>query len=216
VPVELTGLSVIQLTIIIANQKKYIRLMNTDNTRIYENIATDRKVQSQLFYNYFSRMYNVCRRFARNNEDAKDILQEGFIKIFANINSFRSEGSLESWMKRIMINTSYNFYKRRRPSNSDMDFDQVEYPVSQKQHILDQFLVSDLNDLINELPEGYKTVFNLSAVEGYTHNEISKKLNISKNTSKSQLNRAKTSLREKISSIYHFDNHSLYYEHCLS
>lgn len=190
--------------------------MKTDSLDTYVNISIDRKAQSRLFHKYFSKMYGICRRFAKNAEDAEDILQEGFIKIYSNFNSYRSAGSLENWMKRIMINTSYNFYKRRRPSCSNMDLDQYEYPVSQKQHILDQFLESDLNNLINELPEGYKTVFNLSAVEGYTHNEISKKLNISKNTSKSQLNRAKTSLRKKISSIYHFDNHSHYYEHCLS
>lgn len=190
--------------------------MKTDNREIYENLAKDRKEQSRLFHKYFSRMYSICRRFAKNAEDAEDILQEGFIKIYSNFHSYRSDGSLENWMKRIMINTSYNFYKRRRPSCSDIDFDQYEYPASYKQNIIDQFLESDLNNLINELPEGYKTVFNLSAVEGYTHKEISKKLNISKNTSKSQLNRAKTSLREKISNIYHFDQHSLYYEHCLS
>jgi len=191
-------------------------LMKNNYLKDYKNIETDPKTQSKLFKKYFHKMHIVCQHYAKNNEDAQDILQEGFIKIFANLNTFRNEGSLENWMKRIMINTSFNFYKRKKLFNNELEFESYENTKTKKDRVYDQFLEDDLQKLINDLPEGYKKVFNLSAVQGYTHKEIGKMLNISKNTSKSQLNRAKNTLREKISSIYCLNEPESYYEACLS
>jgi len=190
--------------------------MTPDNNDLIKEIENDPKAQLKLYKRYFKKMYSTCLRYAKSSEDAEDIMQEGFIKIFNNFSTFRNEGTLESWMRKIMINTSYNYYKRKRPSVSEYDLEKFEYHGYRKHAILDQFLENDLHILIEGLPEGYKKVFNLSAVQGYTHTEISKMLNISRNTSKTQLKRAKTSLREKISQIYHIKEQNSYYENCLS
>ncbi|MCF8234784.1 MAG: sigma-70 family RNA polymerase sigma factor [Bacteroidales bacterium] len=164
-------------------------------------IENDPRAQSLLFKKYFHKMFGICLRFAKNPTDAEDILQEGFIKVFANLQTFRSEGSLENWMRRIMINTSYNFYKRKYPPFSDMDFETLELPRYKNLDAIDQMSEKDILDLVDKLPEGYQRVFNMSAIEGYTHQEIGNKLKITKGTSKSQLNRAKTCLKKKLLSL---------------
>ncbi len=186
--------------------------MQTDQYYIEQSIIEDPIAQTRLFKKYFSRMYHICLRFAKSATDAEDILQEGFIKVFANLNSFRNEGTFENWMKRIMINTSFNYYKRKYPNFNDVDFEKLESPRYKKQNILEVMSENEILDLVDELPEGYKTVFNLSAIQGYTHREIGQMLNISKNTSKSQLNRAKTSLREKIRVLFQVEDLTSYYD----
>lgn len=144
----------------------------------------------------------ICLKMAKNETDAQDILQEGFIKIFRNLESFRNDGPLEAWMRRIMINTSYNFYKKKYPVFTDIDFDKTVITKHAAESAMDIMTEKELKKLISELPKGYQTVFRMSALEGYTHREIASQLSISRNTSKSQLNRAKTSLREKIRNHY--------------
>ncbi|MCF8228698.1 MAG: sigma-70 family RNA polymerase sigma factor [Bacteroidales bacterium] len=190
--------------------------MNSDQKYIEACLKNDPKAQAKLFRKYFNRMYIICLRLAKNNMDADDILQEGFIKVFANLKSFRNEGSLESWMRRIMINTSFNFYKRKYPSFQEVDFEKISIPRHKPADALDLIAEKDISCLVEELPKGYKKVFMLSAVQGYTHKEIGKMLHISKNTSKSQLNRAKTSLKEKISNVFQYEDFNSYYENCLA
>jgi RNA polymerase sigma factor (sigma-70 family) len=161
-------------------------------------------------------MYSVCLRFAKSAMDADDIVQEGFIKIFANLKSFRNDGHIESWMRKIMINTSYNYYKRKYPIFQDVDFDKTSLPKYRSETALDIISEKDISILIDQLPKGYKTVFNLSAIQGYTHKEIGQMLKISKNTSKSQLNRAKNSLKEKINHEYNYQDFNTYYENCIA
>lgn len=148
--------------------------------------------------------------------DADDILQEGFIKVFANLESFRSEGSLESWMRRIMINTSFNFYKRKTPQFQEVDFEKTSLPKHKSISALDIMSENDINNLIDELPTGYKAVFNLSAIQGYSHKEIGNLLRISINTSKTQLHKARLTLKEKINSRFQYEEFNTWYENCLS
>lgn len=128
------------------------------------------------------------------------------------MDSLRNEGSLENWMKKIMINTSFNFYKRKYPYFCEVDFEKINYTGPKKQNILDILSENEILELVEDLPEGYKTVFHLSAIQGYTHKEIGQMLNISKNTSKSQLNRAKTSLKEKIKILFQAEDFSALYD----
>lgn len=169
--------------------------MEFDDVIISNCIKKDPKAQCRFFKKYSHLMFGVCLRYAKSYVDAQDILQEGFIKIFAKLHSFRNEGSLENWMRRIMINTSYNYYKRKYPYFSEIDFEQHDSNSYKSPNPVDIISESDILRLVKDLPSGYKKVFNLSAIEGYTHKEIGDMLNISKGTSKSQLNRARTTLK---------------------
>lgn len=143
-------------------------------------------------------MYGVCLRFARNTLEADDILQEGFIKVFTFLKDFRQEGALEGWIRRTIINTAINYYHSRLDDWNEISIEKAEVYQASSEDILDKIATNDLLKLIMELPEGYRLVFNLYAIEGYSHHEIAEMLNISENTSKSQLSRARASLQQKI------------------
>ncbi len=153
-----------------------------------------RRMQEELYNRFSPRMYAVCLRYAGNAEEAEDILQEGFIKIFKKLESFRGEGSFEGWIRRIFVNTAIEHFRRKR----------YLMPVTEKEEntiegkyvsALDALAEKDIIALIQELSPGYRTVFNMYVVEGYTHKEIADMLGISEGTSKSQLSRAKVILQ---------------------
>ncbi|MEP7080299.1 MAG: RNA polymerase sigma factor [Ginsengibacter sp.] len=160
-------------------------------------IDGDRQMQ-QLLYNRFSpKMYGVCLRYAGNVEDANDILQEGFIKVFKNLGKFRSEGSFEGWVRRIFINSAIEQYRKKVKLYNVSEV--YENTVEDKSlSALDILATKDVMSIVNELSPGYKAVFNLHVVEGYSHNEIAKLLGINEGTSKSQLARAKGVLKKII------------------
>ncbi len=161
----------------------------------------DRKSQHTLYENCSAKMYGVCVRYTSNLEVAKDILHDGFIKVFTSINSYRNEGSFEGWIRRIIVNTALE-YLRQRKEYSNIELVQ-EQPngrnYSKSGHDLDFFL-----GLIAELPQQYRTVFNLYAIDDYSHNEISEMLGITESTSKSNYSRAKAILREKLEKVSEF------------
>lgn len=172
-----------------------------DSDLIKGCISGDRKMQRELYDRFASKMYGVCLRYAGNTNDADDILQEGFIKVYNNLHKFRGEGSFEGWVRRIFINTcieqyrkkvkSYNITETHENTVEDSDID-----------ALDVLEAKDLVKLINELSPGYKTVFNLYVVEGYSHKEVAELLGISEGTSKSQLARAKGTLKKMLETRY--------------
>jgi RNA polymerase sigma-70 factor (ECF subfamily) len=175
--------------------------MKIDKTFITQLQNKDRKAQL-AFYNYLSpKMYGVCIRFANSSDDANDILQEGFIRVFNHINDYRGEGSFEGWVRRTIVNTAINFYKKekKRGFKVDLDYIKKDYVVSES--AIEKISFNELISLIRELPNGYRTVFNLNVIEGYTHKEIGNMLDISENTSKSQLSRAKSALQKKLADI---------------
>ena len=154
-------------------------------------------MQEELYRRFSPRMYAVCLRYAGNPEEAEDILQEGFIKIFKKLGSFRSEGSFEGWIRRIFVNTAIEHFRRKR----------YLQPVTEKEEntvegsylsVLDNLAERDIIELIQQLSPGYRTVFNMYVVEGYTHKEIGDMLGISEGTSKSQLSRAKVILQQMV------------------
>jgi RNA polymerase sigma-70 factor (ECF subfamily) len=146
-------------------------------------------------------MYGICLRFAGNEMEADDILQEGFIKVITKIKDFRNEGSFEGWIRRTIINTAINYYRRNLRYSKFQDIDDCDVPNNSDETIFDKLSREELVQLIQELPNGYRTVFNLNVLEGYTHKEIGQMLNISDNTSKSQLTRARSILQKKVTAL---------------
>lgn len=159
------------------------------------------KAQKELYDLFGSKMFGICLRYAGNQNDAQDILQEGFLKIFEKIHQFGFKGSFEGWMRRIFVNTALEKfrgqYKVINIQDGFRDTADEGY-----EHITSSITVKELTELIQHLSPKYRTVFNLYAIEGYSHKEISKMLNISEGTSKSNLSRARVILQEKIRQLY--------------
>lgn len=168
-----------------------------DSDLIKGSIEGDPKMQEALYQKYAPKMYAVCLRYAGNNDDAQDLLQEGFIKVFRNLEKYRHEGSFEGWMRRIFVNTSIEQYRRKVHLNSISE--QEERGIEDASvSVLDQLAERDIVQLVQELSPGYRAVFNLYVIEGYSHKEIAELLSISEGTSKSQLARAKSILQKKL------------------
>lgn len=146
-------------------------------------------------------MYGVCLRYAKNEFDADDIMQDGFVKIFRNLHKFRREGSFEGWIRRIIINTCIEHY-RKKVASYDITTPYENKVKDNDLSALDNLAESDLMDIINSIAPGYKTIFNLYVVDGYSHKEIADMLGISEGTSKSQLARAKGALKKILETKY--------------
>ncbi len=160
-------------------------------------LGGDRRMQEELYRRFSPRMYGVCLRYSGNAEEAEDILQEGFIKIYKKLESYRGEGSFEGWIRRIFVNTAIEHFRRKIYQQPITE--QHENTLEGKNlSILDNLGEKDLLKLVQELSPGYRTVFNLYVVEGYTHKEIGEMLGISEGTSKSQLSRAKVILQDMV------------------
>lgn len=158
--------------------------------------AGNSRFQQALFDRYSRKMFGVCLRYCDNRDDAQDVLQDGFIKVFGNLHQFRGNGSLEGWVRRVMVTTALEHYRRR----SRYIFVETEewHQVELNSDALSALGAAELTKLIQELPTGYRTVFNLYAIEGYTHEEIGGMLGISEGTSKSQLSRARKTLQDAL------------------
>ena len=161
----------------------------------------DRKAQNLLFEQYKGMLFGVCLRYAKQASEAEDMLQEGMIVIYQNLYKYRPTGSFAAWMKKVMVNSCLQVIRNKRfpvfaPIPSTYENEELEQedfnPLSQE----------NLLRFIQQLPDGYRIIFNLYVIEGYTHEEIGQYLGISKNTSKSQLSRAKRSLRALIESAF--------------
>jgi RNA polymerase sigma-70 factor (ECF subfamily) len=153
--------------------------------------------QRMLYDQYASKMLGVCRRYINDADQAEDVMITGFIKVFKNLAQFKFEGSFEGWVRRIMVNESLSFIRKNKNMylEVDIEYAQREPDYSQLDHHLQ---AEDLLELIDQLPTGYRTVFNLYAIEGYSHKEIADQLKISENTSKSQLSRARALLQRHL------------------
>jgi len=172
----------------------------TEQQLIEGCISGKANFQELLYRKYASVMFGLCLRYAKDYHQAEDNLQEGFIKTFNNLHQYANKGSFEGWMKRIFINTSIEAFRKKQ--NWLELFPNDQSPLySSETNILDQLATQDLMRCIQQLPDGYRTVFNLYIIEGYTHQEIGEMLNISVGTSKSQLSRARTSLQALIQQI---------------
>ncbi|GAO44189.1 RNA polymerase sigma factor [Flavihumibacter petaseus] len=169
----------------------------SDTDLVKGSIAGDARMQEALYQRYAGKMYAVCLRYSGNNDDAQDLLQEGFIKVFRNLDKFRNEGSFEGWLRRVFVNTSIEHYRRKVHLNSITENEEVRIE-DPSVSVLDQLAERDIVQLVQELSPGYRAVFNLYVIEGYSHKEIGDMLHISEGTSKSQLARAKSLLQKKV------------------
>ena len=152
------------------------------------------EAQRQLYEHFAKNMLGVCYRYTKSLRDAEDVLQEGFIKVFLGLKQYKFEGELGAWIRRIMVNTALNYLKRNRKYRDEMYFtEQPLHPVADDNPVVN-LQAKELADLIRQLPNGYQTIFNLHAVEGYTHVEIGELLGISDGTSRSQYARARAIL----------------------
>jgi RNA polymerase sigma factor (sigma-70 family) len=157
----------------------------------------DRKYQRLLYERYSKKMFVTCLRYSKMQQEAEDILQESFIKVFSKISSFRKECSLESWIKKIVINTALNSQRSKLYLYPMVDVENIRNKNGAELTLAD-YNFQDLLKLIQTLPTGCQVIFNLFAIEGYQHKEIAEMLNISEGTSKSQYSRAKSLLQEML------------------
>ena len=154
-------------------------------------------MQYALYERFAPKMYGVCLRYAANTEEAEDILQEGFIKVYKKISSYRGDGSFEGWIRRIFVNTAIEHFRKKNYWQPITE--QEESTIEGKYvSVLDSLAEKDIIQLVQQLSPGYRTVFNMYVVEGYTHKQIADILGISEGTSKSQLSRAKLILQDLV------------------
>lgn len=159
----------------------------------------NRRDQELLYRRHAPKLYAACLQYSGNDEEARDILQEGFIKIFENLARYKHQGSFEGWMRRIIVNTALEKFRSRNNLYRVDDIDQITEPESEPDNEDYAGLgANDLLGIIRELPPKYRIIFNLFAIEGYSHKEISKMVNISEGTSKSNLSRARTILQRRV------------------
>ena len=165
---------------------------------VSECLKGNSKAQKALFERFAPKMYAVCLRYMKREEAAKDVLQDGMIKVFLKLGDFKNEGVLEGWIRRVMVNTCLDQLRKDLKFQTDVQLGDVEYKLENKEFTVETLMADDLLKLVNAMPEGYKVVFNLFAIEGYSHKEIADTLGISENTSKSQYLRAIAYLRDRI------------------
>ena len=165
------------------------------------------KMQQLLYEMLAPRMFGICMRYAKDRYEAEDILQAGFVKVFQKISDFRGDGSFEGWIKRIMVNTAIELYRKNQRMLTIVTIDEV-YNEAHPTLNINNLEAKDLLNLIQNLPLAYRVVFNMYAIEGYTHKEIAEQLNISESASKTQLSRARTLLKQQIKQME--GNHANY------
>ena len=183
---------------------KVIQLHNPDNYRdeselIKKAIKNNREAQHVLFEWHAPKMLSVCRYYIKDIQHAEEAMLNGFFKVFSNIKSFKSEGSFEGWIRRIMVRESISFLRSKK--NIEFPTDDVEHNNNYTNNIKTEIEVAQIQQLIDALPEGYKMIFVMYAVEGYKHHEIADMLNITEGTSKSQLFKARKMLQGKIKEL---------------
>jgi len=162
-------------------------------------IRQDRKCQKRLYEQYYGRMMAVCMRYTNNYEEARDILHEGFMKVFSNIARYQPSHSLNSWIRRIMVNTAIDHYRKNKKHHNQVDLEHAAHKHDNTTYnVLENLSAKEILKLVQALSPAYRTVFNLYVIEGFNHREIAGKLGISEGTSKSNLAKARAKLRKMI------------------
>ncbi|HPE87294.1 MAG: RNA polymerase sigma factor [Bacteroidales bacterium] len=176
--------------------------MDIERKYVERCLENESRAQGDLYRYYAPKMLALCKRYAKSNEEAEDILQEGFIKVFSKLSDFRNEGSLEGWIRRIMINTALNYHKKKVLNCQDLTGSAYESNPVDDYTCIEVMSAKELMKVIANIPHPYRAVFNLNAILGYTHKEIGIMLNISTNTSKSRLSRARNIIQRKYFNLY--------------
>lgn len=182
---------------------KVINLHQEEKEIIELAVGNNRHAQQKLYSKFAPKMLSVCRQYIKDLNQAEDIMITSFMKVFTNLQHFEHKGSFEGWIRRIMINECISFIR----VNKKVTFiDDENYFTESFNNIESQFSVEDIQFLIDNLPEGYKMVFNLYAIEGYKHQEIATMLGINEGTSKSQLSHARKMLQDNINKLKNYSN----------
>jgi len=177
----------------------------SDEQLVKRCLEKDGLAQKQLFDYYSKRMMGVCLRYSNDYEEAQDVLQMGFIKVFNKLETYNFEGVLEGWIRKIIVNTALDNIRKNKKNNENIELEKVDFQLNNNdENGFDALNAEDLLAIIQKMPTGFRTVFNLYAIEGYSHKEIAEQLNITISTSKSQYSRARVHLQnillnEKIS-----------------
>ena len=178
---------------------KIIQLNNNHSVLIKKAIKHDRKAQSELYAMFAPKMLSVCRYYISDVQKAEEVMLNAFFKVFKHLKDYKNEGSFEGWIRRIMVRESISFYRQKKRIQFT---DELADGGEEYHNDIDSNIeVAEIQACIDALPNGYKLVFNMYAIEGYKHNEIASLLDISEGTSKSQLHKAKKMLQEKINGL---------------
>lgn len=178
---------------------KVIQLHKNESVLIKKAIKNNREAQHVLFEMHAPKMLSVCRYYIKDIQQAEEAMLNGFFKVFKNLKTYKSEGSFEGWIRRIMIRESISYLRQKKRIDflSEEDVSTYNYSNSMETDLE----VNEIQKLIDDLPEGYRMVFIMYAIEGYKHFEIAELLNISEGTSKSQLFKARKMLQEQIKKV---------------
>ena len=182
---------------------KVINLHHDEKNLIELARDNNRQAQQQIYSQFSGKMLSVCRQYCKDIQQAEDVMITAFMKVFANLKKLENKGSFEGWIRRIMVNECISFL---RVHKKVVFIDDSEYFVESFNNIESNFSVDDIQYLIDQLPDGYKMIFNLYCIEGFKHQEIAKMLHINEGTSKSQLSHARRILQEQILKIKNYEN----------
>ena len=177
--------------------KLTIKKSINDDEMIAGCLRGKREAQHALYAKYSSKMLGICIRYLKDRDEAEDVMIHALMKVFEKLEQFKAEGSFEGWMRRLVVNECLTYLRRNKSIFMAVDIEKADREPNY-QVLSDQLEENDLLSLVESLPDGYRTVFNLYAIEGYSHKEIAETMNISVNTSKSQLSRARTLLQTKL------------------
>lgn len=178
---------------------KVIQLYKNESALVKKALKNSREAQHVLFELYAPKMLSICRYYIKDAQEAEAVMLNGFFKVFSNLKNFKSEGSFEGWIRRIMVRESISFLRQQK--KIEFFIEDVIVKDDSSNNINTNIEVDQIQQLIDALPEGYKMVFVMYAIEGYKHNEIAELLNITEGTSKSQLFKARKMLQEKIKEL---------------
>jgi RNA polymerase sigma-70 factor, ECF subfamily len=182
---------------------KVINLHQQENETIQLACDNNRHAQQQIYSKFSPKMLGVCRQYIKDIQQAEDIMITAFMKVFVNLKNFESKGSFEGWIRRIMVNECISFIRVQKKVKF---IDDEEYFEESFNNIESKFSVDDIQHLIDQLPDGYKMIFNLYCIEGYKHQEIATMLSINEGTSKSQLSHARKVLQQQITKLKNYEN----------
>ncbi len=184
-------------------QSMEITTANPDEQRLITGCRKGETwAQKQVYELYASAMFSVCVRYVNDRETARDLLQDGFIKIFTKADTYSGSGSFAGWIRRIFVTTSLEYLRQNKALMESASLDESSYSIEDEDiSVLDKISADDLMNCVSNLSPGYRTVFNLYALEGYSHTEIAGMLNISENTSRSQFMRARKILQTRVEGL---------------
>jgi len=168
---------------------------------ISDCLQGDRMAQKRLYETYSGKMMAVCLRYCRDRETAKDLLHDGFLKVYIHLDSFRGNGSFEGWIRRIMVNTALEFLRKQNDEGFHLDVEEAYTLTNDEIGILERMQAEELIQVIQRLPDTYRTTFNLFVVEGYSHKEIAETMHITESSSRVYLTRARQMLQDMLAKV---------------